>query len=95
MTLTKKDLMKTVRKGCGFTWEDSRRLVDELLGTIKGALADGEDVLISGFGKFSVKKKGGRRGRNPVTGETLMLDQRRVVRFKYSGALRDKINRSE
>jgi len=92
MTLTKKDLMKTVRKGCGFTWEDSRRLVDEILGTIKGALENGEDILISGFGKFCVKDKNSRRGRNPATGEDLILEPRKVVTFKCSGALRDKIN---
>jgi integration host factor subunit alpha len=92
MTLTKKDLMKTVRKGCGFTWKDSRRMVNELLGTIKGALENGEDVLISGFGKFCVKDKASRKVRNPSTGEDMMLDQRKVVKFKCSGVLRDKIN---
>jgi integration host factor subunit alpha len=95
MTLTKKDLMKTVRKGCGFTWEDSRRLVNELLGTIKGSLENGEDVLISGFGRFCVRDKASRRGRNPATGEDMTLDQRKVVRFKCSSVLRDKINGRE
>jgi integration host factor subunit alpha len=92
MTFTKKDLVETVQHGCGFTRKDSCRLVDELLGTIKGALENGEDVLISGFGKFCVKDKNGRRGRNPATGEDMMLDQRKVVRFKCSGVLKDKIN---
>jgi integration host factor subunit alpha len=92
MTLTKKDLVDKVRYGCGFTRNESRRLVEELLGTIKGALEDGEDVLISGFGKFCVRDKGSRRGRNPATGEDMMLDQSKVVRFKCSGVLRDKIN---
>ena len=77
MTLTKKDLVETVRNGCGFTRRDSCRLVDELLGTIKGALENGEDVLISGFGKFCVKDKGSRRGRNPATGEDMILGQRK------------------
>jgi integration host factor subunit alpha len=92
MTLTKKDLVETVRNGCGFTRNESCRLVDELLGTIKGALENGEDVLISGFGKFCVKGKKGRRGRNFATGEDMMLDQRKVVRFKCSSVLKDKIN---
>jgi integration host factor subunit alpha len=92
MALTKKDLMETVRKGCGFTRNDSCRLVDELLGTIKGALENGEDVLISGFGKFCIRDKASRRGRNPATGQDMTLEQRKVVRFKCSGVLKDKIN---
>jgi integration host factor subunit alpha len=59
---------------------------------IKSALTDGDDVLVSGFGKFCVKEKRPRRGRNPATGEDLMLRQRRVVTFKCSGKLRNKIN---
>jgi len=59
---------------------------------MKNTLINGEDVLISGFGKFCVKDKNSRRGRNPATGEDMMLDQRKVVRFKCSGGLRDKIN---
>jgi integration host factor subunit alpha len=55
-------------------------------------LESGEDVLISGFGKFQVRKKRERRGRNPATGEDLMLAPRRVVTFKGSGKLREKIN---
>ena len=62
---------------------------------IKTKLVAGEDVLISGFGKFCVKKKRERRGRNPTTGEDLMLEARRVVAFKCSGRLRDKINKSQ
>ena len=58
-------------------------------------IAAGEDVLISGFGKFCVKKKRERRGRNPATGEDMMLEARRVVTFKCSGQLRDKINKSQ
>ncbi len=92
MTLTKKNLVDRVRNGCGFTTKDSCRLVDEILGAIKGALADGEDVLISGFGKFCVKGKNSRRGRNPATGEDLILEPRKVVTFKCSGVLKDKIN---
>jgi len=67
-------------------------VVDSLLEIIKNALEDGEDVLISGFGKFCVKDKRKRRGRNPQTGQDLLLDERRVVTFTCSGVLRDKIN---
>jgi integration host factor subunit alpha len=59
---------------------------------MKGILEKGEDVLITGFGKFCVKEKSKRKGRNPQTGEDLMLDARRVVTFRCAGVLRDKIN---
>lgn len=59
---------------------------------MKNTLASGEDILISGFGKFCVKRKSERRGRNPVTGDDLMQPAGRVVAFKCSGKLREKIN---
>ena len=92
MTLTKENLVGNVRDVCEFTKKDSHKLVDKLLGIIKDTLVNGEDVLVSRFGKFYVKEKRDRRGRNPQTGEDLMLGSRRVVRFKCSGVLRDKIN---
>jgi len=92
MTLTKANLVETVRDMCEFTKKDSHKLVDKLLGIIKDTLVNGEDVLVSGFGKFQVKNKKKRRGRNPQTGEDLMLESRKVVRFKCSEVLRDKIN---
>ena len=92
MTLTKENLVETVRDMCEFTRKDSHKLVDKLLGIIKDTLVDGEDVLVSGFGKFYVKEKRKRRGRNPQTGEFLMLEPRKVVSFKCSGVLRDKMN---
>ncbi len=63
-----------------------------LLEIIKGTLASGEDVLISNFGKFCVKEKRERKGRNPATGDGLMLEPRKVVTFKCSGKLRDRVN---
>ena len=92
MTLTKAPIAKTIHNRLGFTNVRSAQLVDSLLETIKGTLENGEDVLITGFGKFCVKEKRKRRGRNPQTGEDLMLDARRVVTFRCSGVLRDKIN---
>jgi integration host factor subunit alpha len=92
MALTKANLVETVRDVCEFTKKDSRKLVDELLGIIKDTLVNSEDVLISRFGKFCVKDKNERRGRNPQSGEDLMLESRKVVIFKCSGVLRDKIN---
>ncbi len=92
MTLTKTNLVETVRDVYGFTRKDSHKLVDKLLGIIKDTLVNGEDILVSGFGKFYVKEKRKRRGRNPQTGEFLMLEPRKVVSFKCSGVLRDKMN---
>lgn len=80
----------------GFTKKKSIDIVESLLEIIKKSLEQGEDVLVSGFGKFCVKDKAQRRGRNPATGDYLMLDSRRVrrvVTFKCSGKLRDRINR--
>jgi len=67
-------------------------LVERLLEIIKQTLESGEDVLISGFGKFYVKDKRKRRGRNPQTGQDLLLVERRVVMFKCSAVLRNKMN---
>ena len=92
MPLTKADIIETVNKELEFPKKQSSSLVETLLETIKGTLASGEDVLISGFGKFSVKEKGERRGRNPATGDDLMLASRRIVTFKCSGKLKDRIN---
>ena len=91
MALTKNEIVTAVHE-LGFTKKKSVDIVESLLEIIKNTLERGEDVLISGFGKFCVKEKNERRGRNPATGEDLMLGSRRVVLFKCSGVLRDKIN---
>ena len=91
MTLTKADLVQQVAK-TGFTRKHSEEIVESLLETIKSTLERGEDVLISGFGKFSIREKKKRRGRNPATGEELTLSERRVITFKCSPVLREKIN---
>ncbi len=91
MALTKSDIVSRVND-LGFTQKRSAEVVESLLEIIKRRLEDGEDVLVSGFGKFCVKAKRPRRGRNPATGEDLMLDRRKVVTFKCSGKLREKIN---
>ena len=92
MTLTKKDIVKAVQSEIGFTRNKSIDIVESLLETIKSTLASGEDVLVSGFGKFCVNEKRERRGRNPATGEDLMLAPRKVVTYKCSGKLRRRIN---
>jgi integration host factor subunit alpha len=95
MTLTKDEIVKALAKENGYPVNQTIEIVETLLEIIKSKLVSGEDVLISGFGKFCVKKKRERRGRNPATGEDMMLDARRVVTFKCSGQLRDKINNTE
>ena len=92
MTLTKDALVNEVAKANGYPRSRSVELIETLLEIIKSKLISGEDVLISGFGKFCIKEKRQRRGRNPATGENMMLDARRVVTFKCSGQLRDKIS---
>ena len=93
MALTKADLIDSIYNRLDLPKKKSSQLVDSLLEIIKKTLENGEDVLITGFGKFCVKDKRKRRGRNPHTREDIMLGERRVVRFKCSGRLRDKINR--
>jgi integration host factor subunit alpha len=95
MTLTKADLIDFLYNQAGLSKKKSTQAVESFLEIIKQTLGNGEDVLISRFGKFSVKEKNQRKGRNPRTGEDLMLPSRRVVRFKCSGLLRDKINGNE
>jgi len=92
MALTKNDLMNSIHKKLGLPKSKSVRLVESLLETVKVKLEQGEDVLISRFGKFCVKDKHARRGRNPATGEDLMLGSKRIVTFKCSPVLRDKVN---
>jgi integration host factor subunit alpha len=91
MALTKNTIVTNVHE-LGFTKKQSVEIIETLLEIIKRTLESGDDVLISGFGKFCVKEKGRRRGRNPATGEDLILKERKVVTFKCSGKLRNKIN---
>ena len=92
MTLKKVDIVEAVAKQNGYTLNQSFEIVESLLEIIKSSLESGEDVLISGVGKFCVKEKKSRSGRNPATGDTMMLSPRKVVTFKCSGKLRDMIN---
>jgi integration host factor subunit alpha len=85
-------MVESAQNQTGFQKTRSSEIVETLLEIIKSTLASGEDVLVSGFGKFSVNEKKARRGRNPSTGEDMMLAPRKVVTFKCSGKLRDKIN---
>jgi integration host factor subunit alpha len=95
MTLTKQDLIDLVYSQVALPKYQSTRLVKSLLEIIKQILESGEDVLISGFGKFTVKDKKSRKGRNPQTGNNLELDARRVVIFKCSAVLRENLNKKK
>ncbi len=92
MTLTKAQIVDIIRDEIGFTRNECTELVESLLEIIKSRLESGEDVLVSGFGKFCVKQKRKRRGRNPATGDELILASRKVVTFQCSGKLREKVN---
>ena len=92
MTLTKAQIVEEIREQNGFSRKKSMETVETLLEIIKQSLVSGEDVLISGFGKFCVKEKRERKGRNPATGDTMMLAPRKVVTFNCSGKLRKRIN---
>ena len=92
MTLTKAMIVDTIHDQLGYPKNKSAEMLEMLLELIKDNLQKGEDVLISGFGKFCVKEKNERRGRNPATGTDMTLDKRRVVTFRCSHLLREKIN---
>lgn len=92
MALTKEKIINEIYNTMGLKKNEAREIVETLLEIMKKTLARGEDLLISGFGKFVVKEKSARRGRNPQTREALQLRARKVVVFKTSGILRKKIN---
>ena len=94
MALTKDNIINEVYAKLDLTKDEARQVVEQLLEIMKQTLQNGEDLLISGFGKFVVKDKEARRGRNPQTRRDLQLRARRVVVFKTSGILRKKINSS-
>ncbi len=92
MALTKTDIVELIAEKNDFSPTEAKDVLEELLEIIKSTLASGEDLMISGFGKFQVNEKRPRKGRNPATGETMILKKRRVVTFKCAGKLKDKIN---
>ena len=92
MTLTKEHLIRSLRKHLDLPKTKSTDLVELFLELMKEKLELGEDVMISGFGKFCIKDKNERRGRNPATGESMTLDSRKVVTFRCSPVLKARIN---
>ncbi len=92
MTLTKNDIVEHIQDELGIQKNQSKETVETLLELIKSTLESGEEILISGFGKFCLKDKKQRKGRNPATGDDMILCKRRVVTFQCSGILRERVN---
>jgi integration host factor subunit alpha len=92
MTLAKADIAQRVANDCGFMKTEAHDVFEKLLEIIKARLIDGEDVMISGFGKWSVRSKDARRVRNPQTGEELVVEARKVVTWSYSRLLKAAVN---
>jgi integration host factor subunit alpha len=92
MALTKIQIVEAIQESLNYSKNESTRVVEKLLDIIKENISSGEDVLISGFGKFCVNEKQERKGRNPATDEEMILEKRKVVTFKCSSKLRDKVN---
>jgi integration host factor subunit alpha len=92
MARTKNVIVEKLQSELGFPRNNAGEVTESLIEIVKSSLGSGEDVMISGFGKFCVKDKSERKGRNPATGEDAILPARRVVTFKCSGKLRDKLN---
>jgi integration host factor subunit alpha len=94
MTFTKAHIAKKVADDCGFMTGEAEAIFEKLLEIVKAKLVAGEDVMISGFGKWAVKSKHARKGRNPKTGEEMVLDARRVITWKKSPVLKAAVNGS-
>ncbi len=92
MALTKAHIIDTIQEQIGFSRKKSTELVETLFEIIKDSLAEGDDVLVSGFGKFCIKQKAERKGRNPATGADMMLSPRKVVTFKCSSVLKERLS---
>ncbi len=92
MTLTKKDMISRLNEEMGLATKAATESTELIIEIIKSTLEAGEEVMISGFGKFCLVHKNQRQGRNPATGDDMMLPPRTVVTFKCSGSLRDRMN---
>ena len=92
MALTKTIIAERIQEKLNLSRTTTYEIMEEFLEIIKETIEDGEDIMISGFGKFCVNEKKARKGRNPATDEEMILPARRVVTFKCSGKLRDLIN---
>lgn len=91
-TMTRADLSEAVYQEIGLSRAESAMLVEQVLDLISDTLVAGHNVKLSSFGSFVLRQKGGRMGRNPKTGEEVPIDPRRVLTFKASQVMRDRIN---
>jgi len=89
--MTKIELVETITEKLGLAKKEASEHLESVLAIIKDTLASGTDVKIAGFGKFEVKQKKSRRGRNPQTGESLTIESRKIVTYKISSILKDRI----
>lgn len=94
-TITRADLGEAVYEEIGLSRNDSARLVESVLAEVCDALVNGENVKISSFGSFMLRNKGERTGRNPKTGEEVPISPRRVLVFRPSNILKERLNRPE
>lgn len=94
-TITRADLGEAVYEEIGLSRNDSARLVESVLAEVCDALVDGENVKISSFGSFMLREKGERTGRNPKTGEEVPISPRRVLVFRPSNILKERLNRPD
>jgi len=92
LTCTKQTIIEKISEKNTCSQSEAKDTIETLLKIMKSTLESGEDIMISGFGKFKVKEKKSRKIRNPANGEDMVLDGRRNVTFKCAGGLRDRIN---
>ena len=92
MAFTKADIVNKIADQLDFNRKESAELLEEVFLLIKSTLQSGEEVKLSGFGKFEIQQKADRIGRNPITGESLTIEARKIVSYRPSTALRNKIN---
>lgn len=90
--MTKADIVERVADQCGVSKKDSIEMVESVFCILKDTLENGEEIKISGFGKFEVKNKRARKGRNPQTGDNITIEARRILSFKPSTILKNTIN---
>ncbi len=90
--MTKVDMVNSICEEIGFSKRDSAKITETLFDIIKETLENGDNVKLSGFGSFNIQYKRARRGRNPQTGESMTISARRILSFKPSNVLREKLN---
>ncbi|MDD2540521.1 MAG: integration host factor subunit alpha [Desulfuromonadaceae bacterium] len=90
--MTKIDIVEKISNQLGFTKKAASDYLESVFALMKETLASGEDIKISGFGKFEIKKKKDRRGRNPATGDSIIIEARKILTYKSSTLLKARIN---